>query len=132
MQKTDVDCAAGPRPGMRIDKLLWYLRLAPTRGAAQRLIAAGHVRHNGTRVENPHRCVREGDVVTLPAGSGARAVRLTAMPRRRGPAGEARWCYEAIGETPPPAAVLTRESLAHSRIAERDAGRRAPATGSAP
>ena len=36
---------------MRIDKLLWYLRLAKTRSIAQRLVAEGHIRRNGARVD---------------------------------------------------------------------------------
>ena len=35
---------------MRIDKLLWQLRLTKTRGLAQALVGEGHIRRNGTRV----------------------------------------------------------------------------------
>ena len=35
---------------MRLDRLLWFLRFARTRSAAQRWIAEGHIRRNGERV----------------------------------------------------------------------------------
>ena len=36
---------------LRLDKLLWFLRLARTRALAQERVAAGHIRLNGRRVE---------------------------------------------------------------------------------
>ena len=41
---------------MRLDKLLWFLRLARTRSRAQAWIGEGHIRRNGQRVERqgPH------------------------------------------------------------------------------
>jgi hypothetical protein len=38
--------------GLRIDKLLWFLRLARTRAGAG--LGAGHIRLNGRRVERAH------------------------------------------------------------------------------
>jgi ribosome-associated heat shock protein Hsp15 len=40
--------------GLRIDKLLWFLRLARTRALAQDWAQAGHIRLNGRRVERAH------------------------------------------------------------------------------
>ncbi|MCC6480752.1 MAG: RNA-binding S4 domain-containing protein [Sphingomonadaceae bacterium] len=81
---------------MRIDKLLWHLRLSKSRSLAQTLIAEGHVRLNGSRVEKPSIEVKVGDIVTLPRGQGALAIRLLSIPPRRGPAPEARACYSEI------------------------------------
>jgi ribosome-associated heat shock protein Hsp15 len=86
--------------GLRLDKFLWFVRLAKTRSAAQALAATGHLRLDGRRVERAHACVRVGSVLSLPHGNGARVVRVEALPVRRGPAPEARACYEVVGESP--------------------------------
>ncbi|MFC4293944.1 RNA-binding S4 domain-containing protein [Novosphingobium tardum] len=87
-----------PGGTLRIDRLLWFLRLARTRSAAQAWIASGHVRRNGRRVERTSQPVAPGDVLTLPIGTGVQVVEVVAMPRRRGPPAEARGCYRVPGE----------------------------------
>jgi ribosome-associated heat shock protein Hsp15 len=81
---------------LRIDKLLWHLRLSKSRSLAQNLIAAGHVRLNGIRVEKPSVEVKIGDAITIPRGEGAFAIRILSIPPRRGPAPEAQACYSEI------------------------------------
>lgn len=81
---------------LRIDKLLWHLRLSKSRSLAQALIAEGHVRLNGIRVEKPSVEAKAGDSITLPRGEGAFAIRLLSIPQRRGPATEAQACYNEI------------------------------------
>jgi ribosomal 50S subunit-recycling heat shock protein len=81
---------------LRIDKLLWHLRLTKSRSLAQALVAAGHVRLNGRRVEKSSVEVRAGDSVTIPMGEGAFVFQLTSIPLRRGPAADARACYREI------------------------------------
>lgn len=83
---------------MRIDQLLWRLRLVKTRTRAQALVGAGHLRRNGARVARSSLDVGEGDVLTLPLGRGVRVIELLALPARRGPAGEARACYRVLDE----------------------------------
>lgn len=82
---------------MRIDKFLWFTRLARSRSFAQGLAEAGHIRLNGRRVDRAHAPVRPGDLITLPHGLSVRVVRVSALPLRRGPAVEAQGCYEEIG-----------------------------------
>ena len=87
---------------MRIDKLLWHLRLAKTRSVAQSLVATGHVRRNGQRVLRASVDVIEGDTLTLPLPSGVRVIELISLPARRGPPAEAQGCYRTLdpgGET---------------------------------
>jgi ribosome-associated heat shock protein Hsp15 len=81
---------------LRIDKLLWHLRLSKSRSLAQALVAQGHVRVNGIRVEKPSIEVKVGDAITLPHGDGALAIRILSIPPRRGPAPEAQTCYSEI------------------------------------
>lgn len=82
---------------LRIDKLLWYLRLAPTRSAAQALVAAGHVRLDGRRVERASTAVRNGALLVFPGPPRVRVLRLTSLPGRRGPPAEAAACYVDMG-----------------------------------
>jgi ribosome-associated heat shock protein Hsp15 len=82
---------------LRIDKLLWYLRLAPSRGTAQQWALAGHIRVGGQRVTKAAHAVRSGDVLTLPLFGGVRVISIIALPHRRGPASEARACYSELG-----------------------------------
>ena len=85
-----------PPPHLRIDKFLWFTRLAGSRSAAQALVEAGHVRLNGRRIERAHTPVRAGDLITYTHGNGARVVRVAGLPLRRGPFTEAQGFYENI------------------------------------
>jgi ribosome-associated heat shock protein Hsp15 len=82
--------------GIRIDRLLFFLRLAKSRTLAQGWAEAGHIRINGRRVEKGSAAVAVGDVITLPKGETVFALRLLAMPDRRGPAPEAQSCYQLL------------------------------------
>jgi ribosome-associated heat shock protein Hsp15 len=82
--------------GLRIDKMLFFLRLAKSRNLAQGLAEAGHVRINGIRVEKGSALVQQGDVITLPKGDDVLAVRILALPARRGPPAEAQACYQRL------------------------------------
>lgn len=84
---------------MRIDKLLWFLRFTKTRSNAQSLVATGHLRLNGRRIERAHQGVGIGDVLVLPLPHGVRVVELLAVPERRGPPGEAQSCYRMLDES---------------------------------
>ncbi|MFO1255124.1 MAG: RNA-binding S4 domain-containing protein [Sphingomonadaceae bacterium] len=86
---------------MRIDKLLWFLRLAASRGFAQQWVLAGHIRLNGRRIEKPGATVRVGDVLTLPMRRGVKVIEVLALPSRRGPASEAQTCYLTLDEPAP-------------------------------
>ena len=89
---------------MRIDRFLHCIRLVKSRTLAQGLIDTGHVRVGGKRVEKPSETVRVGDIVALPLHDRIRVLKVLALPERRGPASEARTCYEELGvdETNPP------------------------------
>ena len=87
---------------LRIDKLLWFLRLAGSRSLAQDWVGEGHIRLNGRRIERASTAVRCGDVLVLPLHSGVRVIAVTRLPSRRGPAEEARGCYEILDAAGPP------------------------------
>ncbi|HWJ58017.1 MAG TPA: RNA-binding S4 domain-containing protein [Sphingomicrobium sp.] len=81
---------------MRIDRFLHCVRLAKSRTLAQAIVAEGHVRIGGKRVLKPSDEVRSGDVVALPLHGNVRVIRVLVLPQRRGPASEARACYEEL------------------------------------
>lgn len=64
---------------------------------AQSLIETGHLRINGKRVEKPSDTLRVGSIVALPLRGQVRVLKVLALPTRRGPAAEARTCYEELG-----------------------------------
>jgi ribosome-associated heat shock protein Hsp15 len=83
-------------PSLRIDKLLFFLRLSKSRTSAQSCSEAGHIRINGIRVEKGSAAVHSGDVITLPKGDDVFAVKILALPIRRGPPSEAQACYQLL------------------------------------
>ena len=86
---------------LRLDKLLWFLRLARTRTLAQERVTAGHIRLNGRRVERSAYPIHAGDVLTLPSGERALAIEIVMLPKRRGPPPEAQACYRTLDACAP-------------------------------
>ena len=84
--------------GLRIDKLLWFLRFSKSRSLAQIWVGEGHIRLNGRRIERAHQPVAVGDVLVLPHGSSVRVIEILELPVRRGPAPEAQACYRALDD----------------------------------
>ncbi len=82
---------------MRLDRYLHCIRLVKSRTLAQALIATGHVRIDGKRVEKPSDEVRVDSVVAFPLHDRVRVLKVLSLPARRGPAAEARACYEELG-----------------------------------
>lgn len=81
---------------MRIDRLLWFLRFAKSRGLAQKWVGGGHIRRNGERVERLDQRIAVGDILTLPLRQDVRVIEILSLPARRGPAEEARACYRDL------------------------------------
>ena len=80
----------------RIDKWLWFARVAKTRTQAQVLVAAGAVRINRQKIGNASHAVRVGDALTVTLSANVRVLRVMQTGERRGPAAEARLLYEEI------------------------------------
>lgn len=81
---------------LRLDKWLWFARLAKTRGIAQTMCQSRHVRLDGRVVERASAMVRPGQILVLPTASAVRVLRVLALPARRGPFSEACRSYEEI------------------------------------
>lgn len=100
---------------MRIDKLLWFLRLASSRTFARQLVEEGQIRLNRRRIEKSGTAVKAGDVLVLPLRRQVLVIEVLALPQRRGPASEAQSCYRVLdaglanpiaGETTTPEGTL--------------------------
>ena len=80
----------------RLDKWLWCTRLFKTRSLATEAVNGGRIKVNGERVKPAHD-LRVGDRLSLSVNDEPLEIGVLAFPARRGPAPEARACYE---ETP--------------------------------
>ena len=77
---------------VRLDQWLWYTRFYKTRGLATRAVKGGHVKVNGVRPKPGYR-VATGDRIQIRRQQLDYEVTVIALPRRRGPATEARQAY---------------------------------------
>lgn len=89
-------CFVGEVPSMRIDRFLWFARLAKTRSAAQAIAEKGTLRIDGRRVERSSAAVRVGSVLAFPIYGKVRVLRVEKLPQRRGPPAEALTCYQSL------------------------------------
>lgn len=94
-----------PSNALRIDRWLYYCRFYRSRSLATAAVSGGHVRINGERT-SPGARVKCGDRIELVRDRLPYVLDVTAIPARRGPAAEARECYEED-----PGIVLEREAL---------------------
>ena len=93
--------------GQRLDKWLWFARVAKTRTRAAGLVADGRVRVNRVRTTKPAQVVKPGDVVTVSVPGGVRVLEILASGVRRGPASEAALLYDEIVPLRQPPRVQT-------------------------
>jgi ribosome-associated heat shock protein Hsp15 len=94
-------------PALRIDKWLWYARLARSRGAAQALCESRRLRLDGRVIDRSCARVRPGSVIAFADGDRVIAVRVEGIPERRGPFLEAQTFYTELLPVRP--AAPTRE-----------------------
>lgn len=78
---------------LRIDRWLFFCRFFKTRSKATTAVTGGHVRLNGERAA-PGARVQVGDHIELVRDRLPFSLKVTAIPVRRGPAPEARACYD--------------------------------------
>jgi ribosome-associated heat shock protein Hsp15 len=86
---------------LRLDKWLWFARLAKTRSLAAKLCQDGKIAVGHTAAAKPHHPVRVGDAISFD-GPVRRRFIVRALGDRRGPAVEARLLYD---EPEPPVRI---------------------------
>ncbi|HYI47716.1 MAG TPA: S4 domain-containing protein [Allosphingosinicella sp.] len=84
--------------GLRLDKFLWFARIAKTRALARQLAEGGRIRIGGRIIDRAHAPVRVGDVMSFAQRGAVRVLRIEALPARRGPPVEARALYTEVAE----------------------------------
>lgn len=83
--------------GLRLDKWLFFARVFKSRAIAVERIEAGGIRVNDQPCKKPGKLVRPGDRVVVSAFGQVRALQVTALGERRGPASEAQQLYHDLG-----------------------------------
>ena len=81
---------------IRLDRFLWFARLAKTRSADQAIAEKGTLRLDGRRIERSAAAVRVGSIIVFPHYGSIRALRVEALPKRRGPPAEAAGLYTPL------------------------------------
>jgi len=89
-----------PPARQRIDKWLFFARIAKSRTLAQGLIEAGHVSVNGEKVRRPSAEVKIDDRLVVMIERRTFVLVVKAAGDRRGPYEEAKLLYEDF--SPPP------------------------------
>ena len=84
----------------RIDKWLFFARIAKSRTLAQTWVEAGHVAVNGEKARRPSAEVKPGDRLEVVAERRTFVLVVRAPGTRRGPYEEAKLLYD--DESPPP------------------------------
>ena len=98
-----------PQPGsrQRIDKWLFFARMAKSRSIAQAFIHSNNVRVNGELVSQPSFQVKPGDRLDLKLERRDLVLVVKAGGKRRGPFEEARLLYNDLTPTPEETKKLT-------------------------
>jgi ribosome-associated heat shock protein Hsp15 len=86
------------KPGLRIDKWLWFARLFKSRSQATDAVAGGLVHVNGERVK-PSRIIHVDDRLHITKDEIRLELLVRGLPVRRGPATEARLHYTETEES---------------------------------
>ena len=81
---------------IRLDLFLWFARIAKTRSAAQAIAEKGTLRLDGRRIERSAAPVRVGSIIVFASRGQVQALRVEALPRRRGPPAEAAALYTPL------------------------------------
>ncbi len=79
--------------GLRLDKWLWFARLAKSRSAAQTLCESRRLRLDGRVIDRASALVRAGSVVSFRRDDEVIIVRVEGLAERRGPYAQARLLY---------------------------------------
>lgn len=108
----------------RIDKWLWFARLAKSRTLAADLVTSGRIRINRVKAAKPSAPVKPGDVITSSIRGRIKVVRIVDVGHRRGPAKEAVGLYDDL--TPPQDVPM---SQAGDKARAATVGSRVPGSG---
>ena len=81
---------------IRLDQLLYYLRLFKTRGIATKAIEKGSCKVNNFLVKKKNKVIDIGDIVNIKNEKLTKQIKILKIPQRRGPFKEAIIHYEDV------------------------------------
>ncbi len=81
---------------IRVDKWLFFVRVAKSRTLAAKWVAEGRIRVNREKIVQPSYMLKADDVLTIALDRRVVVLKLVACGTRRGPAEEARTLYEDL------------------------------------
>jgi ribosome-associated heat shock protein Hsp15 len=81
---------------IRVDKWLFFVRVAKSRTLAAKWVAEGRIRVNREKIAQPSYMLKADDVLTIALDRRVVVLKLVACGVRRGPAEEARTLYEDL------------------------------------
>ena len=103
---------------IRLDQLLYYLRLFKTRGVATKAIEKGSCKVNNFLVKKKNKAIDIGDIIDIKNEKLIKQIKILKIPLRRGPFKEANMHYEDI--TP----IFTKDANKNKYIKKISFGRR--------
>ena len=81
---------------IRLDQLLYYLRIFKTRGIATKAIEKGLCKVNNFLVKKKNKAIDIGDIVNIKNEKLIKQIKILKIPLRRGPSKEAIIHYEDV------------------------------------
>ena len=118
MTKPAAPRVPAPEAPQRLDKWLWFARVAKSRTLAATAVTDGKIKVNRVKAEKASQTLKVGDVITSRINKTIRVLRVAGLGTRRGPAAEAMLLYDDL--TPPP--VRTEQKDEPRAWGEREAG----------
>lgn len=92
----DAGAPAARETAQRLDKWLWFARVAKSRTLAATAVSEGKIKVNRVKAEKPSQTVKVGDVITSRLSRTVRVLKVLDVGVRRGPAAEAQKLYEDL------------------------------------
>lgn len=94
---------AAAASSQRLDKWLWFARVAKSRTLAATAVTDGKIRVNSVKADKPSHALKVGDVITSRLSRTVRVLKVVELGERRGPAVEAQTLYEDLTPRSAPA-----------------------------